>query len=120
MPKDWDGVLFEHVIHHELSAYLNYSRSRGTLGFWKTTSGSEIDFLWWYGEKCIGIEVKAAKDYRGDFLKGIRSFNENKKLSASYVVYRGKKDLKVDETWVLSAETFLKRLHTGEILGCSY
>jgi predicted AAA+ superfamily ATPase len=117
MPMDWKGILFEHLVHHELSAYLAYTQSRGTLGFWKTSSGSEIDFLWWYGGKCIGIEVKSAKEFRPEFLKGIRSFNENKQLSASYVVYRGERDLKVDDTWVLSADSFLQRLHRGEIVG---
>jgi len=116
MPADWRGILLEHLIYHELSAYIDYSKPGGTLGFWKTPSGSEIDFLWWYGNKCVSIEVKAAKEYRSQFLKGTRSFKENGSLSASYVVYLGKKELKIEDTWILPAKSFIKKLHEGKII----
>jgi hypothetical protein len=35
----------------------------------------------------------------------------------SYVVYLGSSELEVDGTRVLPLETFLRRLHAGEIVG---
>ncbi len=82
-PSDWRGVLMEHWIHHELASFLEYSRSKGTLGYWRTASKSEVDFVWWYGEKVVGIEVKAAKTIRSRQLQGIRSLSENRPLAVS-------------------------------------
>jgi predicted AAA+ superfamily ATPase len=119
MPSDWQGVLMEHWIHHEIRSYLEYSRSRGSLGFWRTPSGSEIDFVWWYGDDIVPIEVKSSKDVRPSVVKSIRSLSEHKKIRASYVVYRGEKELRIGDTWVLPAISFLKKLHAGEILGAA-
>jgi hypothetical protein len=35
----------------------------------------------------------------------------------SYVVYLGERELRVDGTWVMPVESFLRRLHRGEVLG---
>ncbi len=117
MPGDWQGALFEHWVHHEIRSYLDYSRSRGSLGFWRTPSGTEIDFVWWYGDEIVPIEVKASKEVRSSVLKSIRSLSEQKSIRASYVVYLGEKELRFGDTWALPAISFLKKLHTGEILG---
>jgi len=117
MPSDWKGVLLEHWIHQEIRSYLEYSRSKGSLGFWRTPSGSEIDFVWWYGDEIVPIEVKSSKEVRPFVIKSIRSLSEHKKIKASYVVYLGEKELRIGDTWVLPAISFLKKLHAGEILG---
>ena len=117
MPSDWKGVLFEHWIHHEIRSYLDYSRSRGSLGFWRTPSGAEIDFVWWYGDDIVPIEVKSSKEVRSSVVKSIRSLSKHKVFRASYVVYPGEKELRIEDTWVLPVNRFLKKLHAGEILG---
>jgi predicted AAA+ superfamily ATPase len=96
-------------------SYLHYSRVKGTLGYWATPSGSEVDFVWWYGKKTVLIEAKRATDYRREHRKGIESFLEGK-AATSYIVYRGDRELDVEGTRVLPVGTFLKRLHAGEIL----
>lgn len=116
-PSDWDGILFEHLIFHELTAFLEYSKTKGSLGYWSTPNVSEIDFLWWYGTKYVAVEVKASKVFHSSFLKGIKSFSESKTLNRSFVVYLGDRELKVGNTWVLPAMTFLRKLHQGEVLG---
>lgn len=117
LPADWKGILLEHWVYHEIRSHMEYAGSRGTLGYWRTPSGSEIDFLWWYGPRFVGIEVKAASRFRPDFLKGIRSFEESKPFRSTWVVYLGDKELKVGATRVLPVMSFLKKLHSGEVLG---
>lgn len=118
MPSDWDGVLMEHLVHGELRAYLEYSTARGSLGYWGTPSGGEVDFVWWYGQRVVAIEVKAARRFRRGFLKGLRAFEAGSDASvSSYVVYRGDEELEVEGIRVLPVDTFLRRLHAGEILG---
>lgn len=117
MPADWDGVLMEHLVHAELRAYLEYSAVRGSLGYWGTPGGGEVDFVWWYGRTLVAIEVKAARRFRREFLHGLRAFESGTDgRVVSYVVYRGDEELEVDGTRVLPVDRFLRRLHAGEIL----
>jgi predicted AAA+ superfamily ATPase len=117
MPREWKGVLLEHLIYNEILSFLEYSRGKGSLGFWKVPSGAEIDFIWWYGARVVGIEVKVTERWRPEHLKGIRSFSSREtQLAASYVVYLGDRELRVEGTWVLPARKFLRELHQGNIL----
>jgi predicted AAA+ superfamily ATPase len=116
LPADWDGVLLEHLVLHELRSHLHYSGVKGSLGYWRTPGGSEVDFVWWYGRKIVAIEVKHAREFRRDFTKGIGAFRSGV-AAKSFVVYLGSRELKVDDTHVLPFDTFVRRLHKGEIVG---
>jgi predicted AAA+ superfamily ATPase len=117
LPADFRGVLLEHSILHEMRSFLDYAHARGDLGYWRTASGTEVDFVWWYGETLVAIEVKATGRFRSDFLKGIRSLAAGKKLRSSWVVYLGDRELKDGPTWILPVRSFLRRLHAGEVIG---
>jgi predicted AAA+ superfamily ATPase len=114
-PADWDGILLEHLVHHELRGFMHYAGVRGSLGYWATPSGSEIDFVWWRGSKLVAIEVKHARKYRAEHRKGIAALLGSQKAD-SYIVYLGDRELAVDGTRVLPAETFFRRLHAGKVL----
>ncbi|MBX3146276.1 MAG: ATP-binding protein [Gemmatimonadales bacterium] len=117
MSADWDGVLLEHLILHEIRAYMHYAGIKGFLGYWATPSGGEVDFVWWHGKKIVAIEVKSARRYRREYCAGIRALKAGMAADVrSYVVYRGDSELEVDGTRVLPVDTFLRRLHGGEIL----
>ncbi|MBI1859653.1 MAG: ATP-binding protein [Deltaproteobacteria bacterium] len=117
LPSDYRGVLLEHWINHEMLSYMHYGRVKGSLGYWSTPSESKIDFLWWYGEAFVAIEVKAGKEFRSEFLKGITSFSQGKKLKRSFVVYLGSKEMKVGQTWIFPVQKFLKELYAGGVFG---
>jgi uncharacterized protein len=114
-PADWDGVLLEHLVHHELRSHIHYAGLKGSLGYWATPSGSEVDFVWWRGREIVAIEVKNARDFRRDFKKGIDAFRDGGSATR-ILVYRGTRELEVDGTRVLPFETFVRRLHAGEII----
>lgn len=117
LPADWDGILLEHLLLHEMRAYLHYSNVKGSLGYWATHGGTEVDFVWWHGAKMAAIEVKSSKRFRPEYTKGLRALSENVPVAAAYVVYRGEDELLVDGVRVLPVEAFLKLLHAGEVLG---
>ncbi len=116
MPSDWEGVLLEHLVLHELRAYLDYSGTKGSLGYWSVPSGAEVDFIWWRGQKMVAIEVKSSRRFRPELLKGIRSLSAGLPGMKAYLVYRGAEELSVDGVRILPVETFLRRLHAGEII----
>ena len=105
-PRDWNDVLLEHWIHHELKSYLDYKGVKGTLGFWRTASGSEVDSIWWYGDQVVGIEVKNGKTFRKEYLKGLKSLKENLPLRSAFIIYRGDEDLLVDDVQILNPISF--------------
>ena len=116
LPADWDGVLMEHLVLHELQSYLHYRGVKGSLGYWRTPSGSEVDFVWWQGKKVVAIEVKHGRRYRREYKKGIDAFLSGAPARC-FIVYRGSQELNVEGTRVLPLESFLRHLHAGEILG---
>jgi predicted AAA+ superfamily ATPase len=115
LPSDWDGVLLEHLLFHEIQGYLQYGGAKGSMGYWGTPSGGEVDFVWWRGKRVVAIEAKAAREFRPAFKRGIDAFTAAVP-STSYIVYRGSRDLRSGETWVLPVERFLRLLHEGEII----
>ncbi len=116
LPSDWQGVLLEYLLFHELRAYQDYSGIKGSLGYWATPSGSEVDFVWWRGRKVVAIEAKHSTRFRREYRKGLEALLSGM-TAESYVVYLGDRELVVDGTRVMPLESFLRRLHRGEILG---
>jgi predicted AAA+ superfamily ATPase len=116
LPGDWEGVLLEHLVLHEIQSFLHYGGVKGSLGYWATPSGNEVDFVWWRGREMVAIEAKYGRRYRREYKKGIDALLAGAK-ARSYVVYRGAQELEVEGTRVLPLERFLTLLHAGEIVG---
>ncbi len=116
LPSDWNGVLLEHLVLHELRSQQHYADVKGSLGYWATPSGSEVDFVWWRGERMTAIEVKHAREFRPSHRKGLESLLASTHAK-SYIVYLGSRELNVEGTRVLPLERFLRLLHEGEVLG---
>lgn len=115
---EWDGVLLEHLLLHEIRAYLDYGGVKGSLGYWATPSGTEVDFIWWHGSKTVGIDVKASRKFRMEYTTGSRKLRSRAGVAGArtYVVYLGDEELLEGGVKVLPVESFLRRLHAGEIL----
>lgn len=116
LPADRLGVLLEHLVLHELRSRMHYAAVRGSLGYWATPGGSEVDFVWWRGREVVAIEVKNARAFRSEHVRGVEALR-SATAASSYLVYRGDCEMLVGTTRVLPVETFLRRLHAGEIIG---
>lgn len=116
LSADWDGVLLEHLVLHEIRSTMHYGGVKGSLGYWGTPSGAEVDFVWWRGADMVAIDVKSARRYRRELRAGIRSLLTGVN-ARTYLVYRGDAELDVEGTRVLPLDAFLRRLHGGDILG---
>ena len=110
------GTLLETYILHELRAFQNQAALGGQLAFWRTPSGSEVDFVWHRGTKAVGIEVKAATRWRSEFGAPLRDLLNMGTIKKGFGVYGGREALKDGALMVLLVEQFLERLHNGDIL----
>ena len=111
------GHLLETYVLHELRAWMNLSGCGGNLTFFRTPSGSEVDFVWTRASRAVGIEVKAATRWRGDDGRALAMLHHEGKLRRCFGVYLGREPLKDGPVAVLPLRQFLQRLGAGDVLG---
>lgn len=110
------GFLFETWIFHELRAATSFLNCGGQLYYWRTPHGTEVDFIWSRGKRAVGIEVKCATNWRGEFGASLRALLETKSIQSGFVVYLGNLELKDGPVRALPVRKFLELLSAGEIL----
>ena len=103
------GGLLETYVFHELRAWMNRSGCGGRLAYWRTPSGSEVDFVFTRSGRNVGIEVKAASRWRRGDAAALAQLVAAKTVRRGYGVYLGR-------VLVLPLEDFLLRLVAGEVL----
>jgi predicted AAA+ superfamily ATPase len=109
------GYLFETFLMNEMRALDSYTHRNGTLSYWRTESGSEVDCIWTYGRKNIGFEFKFTDHYKSEFNRSLLTLLETKKIQAAYGVYTGERALKMDSIWVFPYREFLRRFKEGDL-----
>lgn len=110
------GPLLETLVLHELRAAVNCQNLGGTFAYWRTPSGSEVDFVWERGKKRVGIEVKAAGEWRREFGGALAELRAEGKLTAAFAVYGGRQRLKDRGIVVLPVAEFMRELAAGRVL----
>lgn len=111
------GPLLETYLLHELRAWISISGCGGDLHYWRTPSGSEVDFIWTRSKKCVGIEVKATTRWRREDGAALQQLRTEGVFQRAFGVYQGPRALRDGDVEVLPVAEFLARLWAGEILG---
>lgn len=111
------GFLLETFLLNEIRACVSYRSLRGTMAYWATPSGSEIDFVWGGQDGEIGVEIKSGRKWRSENHRSLEELLSAKSLKRAYGVYLGKEVLKIGKIEVLPVAEFLRRLWAGEIVG---
>lgn len=88
----------------------------GQLYYWRTPSGTEVDFIWTRARHALGVEVKATSTWRTEYGAPLKSLITQGSLHAAYGVYVGDVELKDGALRILPIERFLKELASGNIL----
>jgi predicted AAA+ superfamily ATPase len=99
------GFLLETWILHELRAAMSLHDTGGQLSYWRTPSGSEVDFIWSRGARAVGIEVKATAIWRGEYGAPLET-----------LIDAGATELKDGPVRVLPLARFLAALAAGHVL----
>jgi predicted AAA+ superfamily ATPase len=108
-----DGAALEGLVAQHLRAWLAYSPEGGSLGYWRTRSGVEVDFVVYTDAALHAIEVKNTARVRPEDLAGLRSFREDYPECQAVLLYRGVEALLIDGIWCLSVDGFLRALRPG-------
>ncbi|MFH1259609.1 MAG: AAA family ATPase [Elusimicrobiota bacterium] len=113
-PEEIEGLALEGLIAQQLLAWNSYRGERNKLYFWRTSSGTEVDFVV-YGEDVFwAIEVKNTSRIRPEDLRSLRSFKTDYPESSAYLLYRGKERLMKEGILCLPCEEFLLQLDPGK------
>lgn len=113
-PEEMAGAALEGLVAQHLRAWVDYSELDLKLFFWRTKSGSEVDFVLYGGDGFHAIEVKNTKRVRPEDLRALKSFRTDYPEATTRLLYRGDERLLVDGISCLPCEEFLRRLVPGQ------
>ena len=109
-PGEIEGLALEGLVAQHLRAWTAYRDCDEKIYYWRTKSGSEIDFVVYGDQTFLAIEVKhAAAVYRKD-LRALRAFREDYPEARVCLLYQGTERLKIDGIPCIPCEQFLTGL----------
>ncbi len=74
-----------------LQAINDYYDYEYTIYFWRTLSGTEVDFILYGPRGFYAFETKRSSQIARDSLKGLRSFNADYPEAKLHFIYMGKR-----------------------------
>ena len=91
------GVIFETAVLAEIVKRFVHSGQDPHLYFWRTSHGSEVDFIVEHGGKLIPIEAKLSATPRPTMAPGILAFQKDfpKKAEKGYIIHPGDMKLSI-------------------------
>ncbi|MEK6715357.1 MAG: AAA family ATPase [Candidatus Omnitrophota bacterium] len=114
-PEEIEGASLEGLIAQHLIAWSSYRGEKNKVYFWRTTAGSEVDFVV-YGEEVFwAIEVKNTSKIRTEDLRSLRSFKSEYPQSNAFLLYRGKERLRKNNVLCIPCDEFLLNLDPKKI-----
>ena len=106
------GIAFEQFIILEVRAYISYQRLKKNLTFWRSRD-YEVDLVI---DDEIGMEIKFSKNFKKEYLRGIKALREESLITKFIVVGRFPTDGNVDGVDYYNYENFLTLLWSGGII----
>ena len=109
-PEMIDGSALEGLAAQHLRAWNDYQMGKNQLYFWRTPSGTEVDFVLYGKEAFWAIEVKNTRKVKSEDFNALRAFKADYPESKAYLLYRGKERFVKHGITCLPVEEFLMNL----------
>jgi predicted AAA+ superfamily ATPase len=94
-------MFFAKFYHAKVLLIEKFKFSGAKINYWRTKSGSEIDFIVDYGLKILPIEVKFKAFKKPQISRGLRSFIKKYKPEKAFVINKTlNMEIKVESTIV--------------------
>ena len=108
------GKAFEHYILMELKAYQAYRNPELDIRYWRTSTGTEVDFI--LGEMDVGLEIKGARRVHEGDLKGLTALLTDHKVKHPLLISLEREPRKIGaKIRALPWEVFLRELWAGAL-----
>lgn len=89
-PEEADGAVLETLFLQSLSAINDYFDLGYTIYFWRTLSGSEVDFILYGPRGLHAFEIKRSAQVASKSLKGLKEFSEDYPEAKLHFIFLGK------------------------------
>jgi len=110
-PEEIEGMALEGLIAQHLRAWASYRRVPAELFYWRTKSGSEVDFVLYGADVFVAIEVKRSRNVHPTDLRALKAFKQDYPEASTCLLYMGQEEIRIGDVLCLPCETFLKKLH---------
>lgn len=117
-PAEIEGMALEGLVAQHLRAWSAYRASDAQLYYWRTKSGSEVDFVVYGSEVFLAIEVKRAANVYSKDLRALRAFREDYPEVSVCLLYMGKDRLEIDGIPCIPCEEFLRGVQPDRTEWC--
>lgn len=101
------GEYFEQLVCMELKTWIDYTRPRSELTYWRSTSGMEVDFC---VDEELAVEVKSTMNVTQKHLKGLKALREENIFKRYIVVCQEEHPRLVDGIEILPWKYFFEQL----------
>lgn len=101
------GEYFEQLVCMELKTWIDYTRPRSRLSFWRSTSNMEVDFC---VDEELAIEAKLTMNVTEKHLKGLKALREEKIFQRYIVVCQEEHPRLLDGIEILPWKYFFAQL----------
>ena len=115
-PEEIEGMALEGLIAQHLRAWASYRPVPAELFYWRTKSGSEVDFVLYGADVFVAIEVKRSRNVHHTDLRALKAFKEDYPEASTCLLYRGQEEIRIGDTLCLPCDTFLKKLNPSRPL----
>jgi predicted AAA+ superfamily ATPase len=106
-PEEKSGAALEGLVAQHLRAWIDYRHSDCRLYYWRTSAGSEIDFVVYGKDMLWAIEVKNAATIHPQDIRALKTFGQDYPVTKRFLVYRGKEKLMREGISIEPVEEFL-------------
>jgi predicted AAA+ superfamily ATPase len=111
-----EGQALEGLVAQHLLAWAAYSKEKNTLHFWRTSSGTEVDFVVQGENGLWAVEVKNTSKVRPEDVRGLNAFREDYPTAHPLLLYRGHRTVLAGGILCLPCEGFLANLKPNQPL----
>jgi predicted AAA+ superfamily ATPase len=115
-PEEIEGMALEGLVAQHLRAWAGYRSVPANLYYWRTKSGSEVDFILYGQDVFVAMEVKRSKNVYSTDLRALKAFKEDYPEATVYLLYMGQERLVINGVLCIPCEEFLRNLHPSRNL----
>lgn len=116
-PAELAGPALEGLVGQHLRAWIAYGgMNRTALHYWRTKSGTEVDFVVYGPDVFCAVEVKNGRNVHRRDVRPLLTFREDYPQARVALLHRGAERLTIDGVLCLPCEAFLRDLAPGRDL----
>lgn len=109
-PEESDGASLETLCLQELRAVNDALGLDYTLHYWRTSDGTEVDFVLYGPRGLLAFEIKRSRQYTARDLHGLRAFRDDYPIARCHLLYGGDHKREQDGIRILPIREALSNL----------